>query len=116
MDAGTCELPSSSNSYTHPGYYGNTEFDNYPVLYVSWDKANGYCEVWAGGDLPTEAQWEKAARGTDERIYPWGKMIDCDKAELSLELCRRHSSCWQLSRVAEALMKFTIWRATFGNG
>lgn len=77
VDAGTCEPPSSASSYTHPSYYGNSEFDNYPVLYVSWDKANRYCEVWAGGDLPTEAQWEKAVRGPStgsgtERIYPWG--------------------------------------------
>jgi formylglycine-generating enzyme required for sulfatase activity len=80
VDAGTCEPPSSASSSTHPNYYGNPEFDNYPVLYVNWDKANRYCEVWAGGDLPTEAQWEKAARGTDARTYPWGEEIDCDKA------------------------------------
>jgi len=80
VKAGTCELPSSVGSYTHPSYYGNSEFDNYPVLYVTWDKANRYCEVWAGGDLPTEAQWEKAARGTDKRTYPWGEAIDCNKA------------------------------------
>ncbi len=72
VNAGTCEPPSATSSITHPNYYGNSEFDNYPVLYVTWDKANRYCEVWLDGDLPTEAQWEKAARGTDTRTYPWG--------------------------------------------
>jgi serine/threonine-protein kinase len=72
VDAGTCEPPSDTSSNTRPNYYGNLEFDNYPVLYVNWDKANRYCEVWKKGDLPTEAQWEKAARGTDGRTYPWG--------------------------------------------
>ena len=72
VDAGTCEPPSSENSYTHPNYYGNPEFDNFPVINVNWDKANRYCEVWTGGDLPTDAQWEKSARGTDARTYPWG--------------------------------------------
>ncbi len=80
VDAGTCEPPSSTSSYTHPSYYENPEFDNYPVVYVNWDKANRYCEVWAGGDLPTEAQWEKAARGTEAFTYPWGKGVDCNKA------------------------------------
>jgi formylglycine-generating enzyme required for sulfatase activity len=80
VDAGTCEPPSSKNSYTHPSYYENPEFDNYPVIYVNWDKANRYCEVWAGGDLPTEAQWEKAARGTGSFTYLWGEGIDCNKS------------------------------------
>jgi formylglycine-generating enzyme required for sulfatase activity len=61
--------------WQHPRGPGSEAQDDHPVVQVSWDDAAAYCD-WAGGTLPTEAQWEKACRGPDSRVYPWGNAFD----------------------------------------
>lgn len=81
VDAGVCNPPRKFGHHEDISYFDNPEYDYHPVLFTSNFDARTFCG-WKGKRIPTEAEWEKAARGAiDTRPWPWGfEPIDCSRA------------------------------------
>lgn len=79
--------------------------ENHPIVWVTWHDAIAFCQ-WAGVRLPTEAEWEKAARGTDKRLYPWGN------EEPTSQLANYHNQVGQSTAVnayPQGISCYEVW-------
>lgn len=114
VDGGVCDEPN------HDDFYDGTGAD-YPVVNVSSEQAKTYCE-WVDKRLPTEAEWEKAARSDDERIYPWGddepncERTNYDECDAEIEAVGAHPGGHSPYGVEDMAGNVRNWTADWFDG
>lgn len=92
VEAGKCKAPFDKSATRRKGYYSLPEYSAYPMINVSWFEATAFC-AFEGKRLPTEAEWEYAARGgLPGKRYPWGDEISCADANWGRE--DLNGPCW----------------------
>ena len=104
-----CRRPFDYSSFQRPGYFSTREFANYPVINVTYEMARSYCEDWRGARLPTEAEWEKAARGTDGSTFPWGEGINCDYANYRDRTCDRTRDTFPVDSFEKGASQYGVY-------
>lgn len=82
VDAGACTPPADTT------FFDDSSFDEHPVIYVSWNQALEFAD-WVGGRVPSEAEWEYAARGVDRLTFPWGDEFDGTVLNFCDSICPR---------------------------
>ncbi|MCB0100453.1 MAG: formylglycine-generating enzyme family protein [Anaerolineales bacterium] len=111
VNAGVCRPPEYSSFFEQAEvYFGNPIYDSYPVVFVNWYDAQTFCQ-WRGARLPSEAEWEKAARG-DTRLYPWGSTF----SPSAVNGCDKNCPRWDVKLDRDDGYAFTAPVGSFSNG
>jgi len=104
-----CRRPIDVSSYQRLSYFGDPEYVDYPVINVTLEMARVYCETWRGARLPTEAEWEKAARGVDGSTFPWGEEISCKYANYRDKTCERVRDTVSVTNFAQGVSDYGVY-------
>jgi iron(II)-dependent oxidoreductase len=108
VNSGECSPPGTGSGCN----WNKAGKEGHPVNCVTWDQADAYCR-WADKELPTEAQWEKAARGEKPRKYPWGGTSPSCEAELAIMLEVEFGGCgtsvtWKVGSMPDGASPYDV--------
>jgi len=110
---GRTEVTNAEFHRFRPSYDYPAGHSEYPVTGVTYEEAAAYCR-WSGGRLPTEMEWEKAARGADGRRYPWGNAWEPSRGNFRKPRSARHAACWINRRGLAPVGRFPSGASPYG--